>query len=261
MIRPAELAAIRAGDIDLAFRRWERPRVRVGTRMRTQVGLLEVTSLDEVAEDSLTEDDSRRAGAASLADLVGALAHRPDQPVWRVGLRWAGPDPRDALRESVPDEAEVARLRAWLDRLDSSSSIGQWTRATLTIIGENPGRRAPELAAGLGRETADFKRDVRKLKEKGLTQSLDIGYLLSPRGATVLGDGGPPAATRNGTPLPRVGAPASRALTAAGITALEDLAGHTEAEVGALHGVGPFALTRLREALDAAGLGYADEPR
>ena len=102
---------------------------------------------------------------------------------------------------------------------------------------------------------------MRKLKEKGLTQSLDIGYLLSPRGAAVLGGAGPPAAARTGTPLPSVGAPASRALTAAGITSLEDLAGHTEAGVGALHGVGPFALTRLREALDAAGLGYADKPR
>ena len=256
MIRPAELAAIRAGDIDLAFRRWERPRVRVGTRMRTQVGLLEVTALDEVAEDSLTEHDARRAGAASVADLVGALAHRPDQPVWRVGLRWAGPDPRDALRESVPDEVEVARLRAWLDRLDASSAIGPWTRATLVTIGENPGRRAPELAAALGRETAEFKRDVRKLKEKGLTQSLDIGYLLSPRGAAVLGDERISAPVRTGTPLPKVGATASRALTSAGVTSLEDLAAHSEASVAALHGVGPFALGRLAEALDAAGLSY-----
>ncbi|GAA3349431.1 hypothetical protein GCM10020358_71550 [Amorphoplanes nipponensis] len=47
-MRPAELAAIRAGDVDLAFRRWERPRLRVGTRMRTPVGLVEVTSVDRV---------------------------------------------------------------------------------------------------------------------------------------------------------------------------------------------------------------------
>ena len=35
MIRPVELDGIRRGEIDLAFRRWARPRVRVGTRMRT----------------------------------------------------------------------------------------------------------------------------------------------------------------------------------------------------------------------------------
>ena len=48
MIRPAELAAIKAGTIDLAFRRWARPRVVVGTRLRTSVGLVEVTSVEQV---------------------------------------------------------------------------------------------------------------------------------------------------------------------------------------------------------------------
>ena len=255
MIRPAELARIRHGEIDLAFRRWDRPRVRVGTRMRTGIGLVEVTSVDVVDERSLTADDARRAGAPSVEALTTSLAHRPDDPIHRVGLRWAGPDPRESLREEVPDAAEVTRIRAWLDRLDGSAGT-PWTRDTLAIIGRNPGRRAPELADELGRDTGSFKRDVRKLKEKGLTQSLDIGYLLSPRGAAVLGSGAH-APARAGTPLPRVGAPASRALTAAGITSLESLTSRTEAEVGALHGVGPFALGRLREALDDAGLDYA----
>ena len=67
MIRPAELAAIRVGEVDYAFRRWDRARVVVGTRMRTGVGLLEVTSVDLVEESALTEDDARRAGSASLA--------------------------------------------------------------------------------------------------------------------------------------------------------------------------------------------------
>ena len=44
----------------------------------------------------------------------------------------------------------------------------------------------------MGRETADFKKDVRKLKELGLTESLAIGYLLSPRGEAVV-DAGLPA--------------------------------------------------------------------
>ncbi len=257
MIRPAELAAIRHGEIDLAFRRWERPRVRVGTRMRTGVGVLEVTSVERVAASTLTAADARRAGAASVRALRDALAHRPDVPVFRVGLRYAGADPREALREAIPATAELASLRSWLDRLDAASPYGPWTRATLALIGRYPGRRAPELAVEVGRETADFKKDVRKLKEKGLTQSLDIGYQLSPRGAAVLGEEGISAPVRAGTPLPKVGAPASRALTAAGIGTVEDLAGRTEDAVAGLHGVGPFALDRLREALDAAGLDYA----
>src|SRR5689334_23240825 len=124
MIRPDELRAIRDGAIDLAFRRWDRPRVKVGTRLRTAVGLVEVTSVEQVAPSRLTAEDARRAGAASVAALRGALEHRTDRPVFRVGLRHAGPDPREALRDQVPDDAEVTALRAWLDRLDGSAAIG-----------------------------------------------------------------------------------------------------------------------------------------
>ena len=38
----------------------------------------------------------------------------------------------------------------------------------------------------LGRETAPFKLDVRKLKNLGLTLSFRIGYRLSPRGEAYL---------------------------------------------------------------------------
>jgi hypothetical protein len=31
-----------------------------------------------------------------------------------------------------------------------------------------------------------FKRDVRELKELGLTESLEVGYRIAPRGRTVL---------------------------------------------------------------------------
>ena len=39
-----------------------------------------------------------------------------------------------------------------------------------------------DLAAGFGRETLPFKNDVRKLKNLGLTESLEVGYRLSLRG-------------------------------------------------------------------------------
>lgn len=260
MIRPAELAAIRDGRVDLAFRRWDRPRVRVGTRMRTAVGLVEVTSVERVALGALRAEDARRAGAASLAALKEGLRHRTDRPVWRVGLRWAGPDPRDALREQVPSPAEAEELLAWLDRLDSASTHGPWTRATLEIIDRSPGVRAPELAAELGRETLSWKADVRKLKERGLTESLAIGYRLSPRGEAVLDHGGPPRQRpprQEGTPLPRtIGAPATGALRAEGVTTLEQVAEWTQEGLLALHGVGPVAVARLAEALEARGRGF-----
>ena len=263
MIRPAELAAIRAGEVDLAFRRWARPRVVLGTRMRTAVGLLEVTSLDEVEAEAITEDDARRAGAPSREHVLRALAARPEDPVWRIGLRHAGPDPREALRQSVPDAAGIAEINARLDRLDSASSYGAWTRQTLDLIDAHPTVRAPDLAARVGRETADFKKDVRKLTELGLTESLDIGYLLSPRGEAVVDAGLPEPRVRPprpaGTPLPRIGAPATRALRGVGVTTVEEVAAWSAARRAAIHGVGPVAVDRLRDALAERGLAFADD--
>lgn len=266
ILRPAVLADIEAGRVDLAFRRWDQPRVRVGTRLRTRVGLVEVTSLDEVDVDALSDADARRAGATSLAVLREALAERAERPAWRVGLRHAGPDPREALREQVPDATELAGLRSRLDRLDRSSTEGPWTAVTLALVDDHPGRRAPELAAEVGRETAPFKRDVRKLKELGLTESLDIGYRLSPRGSAVvdalLRDAWLPPRRRprtpSGTPLPRgIGAPATRALRAAGLDTLQLVATRSREEVADLHGVGPVALERLDALLAGADLGWA----
>lgn len=264
MIRPAELAAIKAGTIDLAFRRWARPRVVVGTRMRTSVGLVEVTSVEQVSVAGLRADDARRAGAPSLVALEQALAARADDPVWRIGLAYAGPDPREALRSTVPDADEIAAINARLDRLDAASSHGAWTRETLDLIDLNGGVRAPELAARVGRETQDFKKDVRKLKELGLTESLAIGYLLSPRGEAVVDAGLPQPRVRapreEGAPLPRtIGAPATRALREAGVTTLEQVAAYSQARLAAMHGVGPVAIARLREALTERGLALAED--
>ena len=263
MIRPVELEAIRDGEIDLAFRRWDRPRVKVGTRLRTAVGLLEVTSVDAAALSALRAEDARRCGAASLAALKEALSARPSGRVFRIGLRYAGPDPRDLLREAVPTSEELAELRTGLDRLDAASPIGPWTRATLRIIDANPEVRAPELAAQLGRPTPEFKRDVRKLKERGLTESLAIGYRLSPRGEAVVDheDGlRERAPRRTDTPLPRtIGAPATRALRGVDLHTLEAVATWARRDLAALHGVGPIALDRLAAAMAALGLGFAEK--
>src|SRR6478735_2224703 len=252
MIRPAELAAIRAGTIDLAFRRWAKPRVVVGTRMRTAVGVIEVTSLEQVTVSSLRADDARRAGAASLAALRQALSARSEDPAWRIGLAYAGPDPREALRSTVPDSDEIASINARLDRLDASSSYGAWTRQTL------------DLAEQVGRETQEFKKDVRKLKELGLTESLAIGYLLSPRGEAVVDAGLPEPRVREpraqGTQLPRsIGAPATRALREVGVTTLEQVSSYSAAQLAAMHGVGPVAIARLGEALAEQGSGLAGD--
>ncbi len=65
--------------------------------------------------------------------------------------------------------------------------------------------------------------------------------------------------------VPGLSQPAQRALKAAGYTRLEQLAGVSEADLLALHGVGPKAIAALRQALAAQGLALAepvyDSPR
>jgi uncharacterized protein YdhG (YjbR/CyaY superfamily) len=56
--------------------------------------------------------------------------------------------------------------------------------------------------------------------------------------------------------FPKIGSPATRALEAAGYTKLKQLTKVTEAELAQLHGMGPKALTILREALKAEGLSF-----
>jgi hypothetical protein len=51
-----------------------------------------------------------------------------------------------------------------------------------------------------------------------------------------------------------IGAPATRALLAAGYSELRQLAGVPASELKKLHGMGPTALSRLREALERQGM-------
>ena len=59
--------------------------------------------------------------------------------------------------------------------------------------------------------------------------------------------------------LPKLSAPAHRALAGAGIERLEQLAQLSEAEVKKLHGIGPNALKQLHAALAAKGLKFVGE--
>ena len=60
------------------------------------------------------------------------------------------------------------------------------------------------------------------------------------------------------TALPKLAAPAQRALAAARISSLEQLAKKRRDEIAALHGIGANALRQLDSALDAAGLKFAE---
>jgi hypothetical protein len=182
LIRPETFAAIRAGTIDTQFRRWTRPTVKTGGTLTNEWGVLAIDNVDPIAPADITEDDLRRAGFATLAELEAILV--PEGQLYRVRLHYVGEDPRIALRQALPDETELAVLAKKLAKFDGTEP---WTLATLSLIEEFPEKRAASLAKRMGMDQLPFKVRVRKLKGLGLTESLEIGYRLSPRGIALLG--------------------------------------------------------------------------
>lgn len=184
LFRKDTLDAIAVGRVSLAFRRWHRPRVKVGTRLRTQVGELEVLDVTTVDLGEITDADLDRAGV-NRSELTSFLADRSGE-VYRIEVRLAGPDSRIALRaDDDLDETDLAELTARLDRMDRAAPE-PWTWVYLKLIAAHPGRVSTELAQEVGIERPRFKQRVRRLKELGLTESLEVGYRISPRGEALL---------------------------------------------------------------------------
>ncbi|MDJ0959823.1 MAG: hypothetical protein QNJ88_04130 [Acidimicrobiia bacterium] len=179
---------IRTGAVTLTFRRWKRSQVVADRVYRSSAGRLLVTSVDVVEAAAITNAEARRAGQPDAEALLADLRGSKGYPIYRIAFRYLDePDPRDELANDADLSADdVDAITKRLARFDRASTHGAWTLAYLEAIAANPGRRAPDLAASFERETQRFKTDVRKLKNLGLTESLRIGYRLSPRGTAYL---------------------------------------------------------------------------
>jgi len=183
------------GSVTVAFRRWRRPTVRTGGTLRSPAGLLSIEEVRQVDVDSLRAADARRAGHRSLDDLRAELGPPdPARSLYRIAFRRGGEDPREALRRRDRlDDVEVTAVRRALARSDRAVGT-PWTWSVLGLIAEHPGVVARELAPRVGMDRDTFKARVRRLKALGLTESLHVGYRLSPRGRALLRAG--PAAER-----------------------------------------------------------------
>jgi hypothetical protein len=173
-------AGIADGSITVTFRAWKRAQAKVGGRYRIAGMLIEATDVRQVSAADITADDARRTGAASIESLLARLGDA--EVVWRVEFVHLGADDRIARREDTTP-TDLAEVIARLNRLDRN---GPWTRSTLRLIDRYPGIVSTTLARHAGQDRPSFKLNVRKLKELGLTESLDVGYRLSPRGEAVL---------------------------------------------------------------------------
>jgi len=161
-----------------------------GRIYRTNAGRIEIDSVREVNPDLIADNDADviAADRQNAKDVRRRLRGNEDWPTFLIKFHLVeGPDPREELAASTELSAEdLEDLRDRLAKLDELSRHGAWTAQTLRLIESKPATRAGDLAAEIGRDTAGFKLDVRKLKNLGLTYSLEVGYELSPRGTTYL---------------------------------------------------------------------------
>ena len=166
------------GSVTVAFRRWKRPSVKAGGTLQGPGGLLAIDEVQAIDVSEITADDARRAGFTGVGPVLASL--RPEGRLYRVRFHRLGDDPRAALRARATfDDGEVDDLRRALGRVE-------WARPILELIAGHPGVVSTELAASMGLERARFKQRVRRLKALGLTESLEVGYRLSPRGEAAL---------------------------------------------------------------------------
>jgi len=182
------LDRIVAGDVTEVYRSWKRPTVKTGGTLNTAKGQLSILRVSEVDLASLDSGAAMRSGFESIADLTGSLRLEPERRIYKVEIELAGEDPRIALRQSATlTDSEIGELRKTFDRFDRAPVAPALEPvALLGLIAANEGVRAPDLAAGLGVETKWLKARIRRLKSRGLTESLRIGYRLSPRGKAAL---------------------------------------------------------------------------
>ena len=182
LFRQNILQGIAEGRVTLALRRWRRAPPTDGSTLRSPVGVLCLDRVTVVDEGDITAEDVRRTGMSPV-ELRASIAG--EGRLLRIELRLVGADPRVALRERLPEKGELDPILAKLARIDAASQT-PWTTRYLQVIADQPAVVSRVLAPQVGAEVPPFKRRVRQLKELGLTESLEIGYRLSPRGRAVL---------------------------------------------------------------------------
>jgi hypothetical protein len=183
----SHLRGIKAGQITLAFRKWKKPTVRKGSQIKTEIAVIEILDISEIALKDITERDAVSAGFKGLEDLFRVFNPAEEGNIYRIKVRYYSEDPRIELRNRTAlSDNDFEGLKKKLERLDRYSKEGSWTLGVLTMIKNNPKLRAVDLAAMMNKEKDALKINIRKLKNLGLTISHEVGYTLSPLGEHLL---------------------------------------------------------------------------
>ncbi|ASW73236.1 hypothetical protein IQ37_09135 [Chryseobacterium piperi] len=192
LFKEIHLQGIKSGKISLAFRNWQKASVNKGSLLHTSIGLVEIRAVEAISENDITDKDALNAGFTDKKQLLKSLISSNKGTLFKITVSYHSPDPRIDLREqSELSKQEFEDLTRKLERLDQFSKSGPWTKSVLYAINENPNFHAIGIADLTGFEKEWLKLNIRKLKNLGLTISLQIGYELSPLGKEYLKKGLP----------------------------------------------------------------------
>lgn len=183
LIKMAQLKLIKEGKVSLLFRKWKRPRVKENSLIHSPVGQLKIERIQEIPNLDVPESDLAKAGFLDHDELEKSFPENASGTVFRIEVSYYGEDPREALRnESDLSSEQIHAILGKLEKMDRLSKDGPWTAKVLSIIESHPATLSSNLSTLTGMKKEKFKPRVRKLKNIGLTISLEKGYRLSPEG-------------------------------------------------------------------------------
>ena len=154
--------------------------------------MLAIDAVDRVDPERIADADARRAGFADPDGVRAAAARARGATVYRIALPRSPAPTRASRCARTPRSTPAARaaIAARLARLDAASRHGAVDRGDAARDRARARACAPATSPSSSAASGSpFKADVRKLKALGLTESLEVGYRLSPRGRAYL-DGG-----------------------------------------------------------------------
>jgi hypothetical protein len=84
------LEAIKAGKVDLVFRRWSRPSVKPGGTLKTKLGVMSIGAIDDMDPADVSDAEAKRAGFRDVADFRKWLdTMKPGHLFQRIEVRFA----------------------------------------------------------------------------------------------------------------------------------------------------------------------------
>ena len=85
------LERIKAGEVDLVFRRWSRPSVKANGTLKTKLGVMSIGAITEMDPADVSDAEAKRAGFADVADFRRWLdTMKPGHLFQRIEVRFAG---------------------------------------------------------------------------------------------------------------------------------------------------------------------------